>query len=289
MDNILPPMQLENNTPLANIYFVHCIFNQFAGKAPLFYLVLIYICRQPDLHFLTFIINFLLTIEYFFPILKYERNIQYSIMEEIPMSEGNIATIKKRACVIQTLIRIIFILGVIIFLAVILITLLLFFASPENFNAVKENLNWHISYSLSNHSSFFIEVPFKIMQPLDNSLFSAKYAALTSLLSLLIKLSVTLYGINQIAKILEFPANGLTPFVLANVQSLQKLALTIIIYSVILDLLVNLAYSVFVTKIFNINFANIHFSGLLVGGLILIIADIFQYGVFLQNEFDTTL
>lgn len=205
------------------------------------------------------------------------------------MNTKNITTIKNRARIIQTVTKIIFITGAILFFAVLIIAVFLFFASPDRFNAAKGNLNWHLSYSLTDHSSFFIEVPFKILQPLDNSLFSAKSAAIASLLSLLMVLSVILYGVNQVAKILDSTANGLTPFVLANVQSLRKLALSIIIYSLVVDLLSSLVFSVFVTKIFYANMANVHLSGLLIGGLILVIADIFNYGVFLQDEFDTTL
>jgi len=74
-----------------------------------------------------------------------------------------------------------------------------------------------------------------------------------------------------------------------NVKRLKKLAYTIIIYSVVVDLLSSLLCSIFVTKIYNLDLSNIHLSGVLIGWLIIIISDIFKYGVFLQKEFDTTL
>lgn len=205
------------------------------------------------------------------------------------MSQDNILIIKKRASTIQKVIKLIFILGVILFLAALIASVFLFFASPDRFNAVKGNLDWNITYNLANGSSFFINIPFKIIQPLDSSMFSAKYAALIGLFSLLITLSFGLYGINQVANILKSTAKDITPFIMGNVKSLKQLAYSIIIYSVAVDLLSNLLSSIFITEILSLDLSNIHLSGVLIGGLIFVIADIFKYGVFLQKEFDTTL
>lgn len=205
------------------------------------------------------------------------------------MNQENIRIIKKRAGFMYKLVKITFILGVILFLAVMLGSAFLIFASPEKFNAVKGNLDWSITYTLEKGSSFFINVPFKILQPLDSSRFSAKYAALTSLFSLLINLSLILFGIKQVSNILNSTSKDLTPFIRDNAKSLKKLACSIIIYSLASDILASLLFSIFVTHIFSINLSNIHLSGLLVGGLIYLIGEIFTYGIFLQNEFDTTL
>ncbi|MDR3602351.1 MAG: DUF2975 domain-containing protein [Desulfosporosinus sp.] len=204
------------------------------------------------------------------------------------MSQDNISIIKKRADKIQKVIALIFILGVILFFAALIGFVVLFFASSEKFNAVRGNLDWSINYELAKSSSFFITIPHKIL-PISTSRFSAKYAGLTSLFSLLINLSFTLYGIKQVGNILKSMANDITPFIMDNVKRLNKLAYIIIIYSVAVDILSNLFVSIFVTKIFFLDLSNIHLSGVLVGGLILVIADIFKYGVFLQKEFDTTL
>jgi len=205
------------------------------------------------------------------------------------MREENIINIKKRARTIHKVIKVIFYIEVMIFFVALIAAGFLFFAAPERFSAVKGNLNWHMSYNLTNGSSFFIDIPFKIMQPLDSSMFSAKYAVLASLTSLLIKGCLILYGINQVAIILNSTVNDINPFIMDNVKSLKKLAYSIIIYSVAADILSSIIFSVFVTKIFLLDLSNIHLSGVLTGGLILVIADIFKYGVFLQGEFDTTL
>ena len=205
------------------------------------------------------------------------------------MSQDNIRIIKKRANTIQKLIKAIFIIVVIFSFAILISCVVLFFASPERFNAVKGNLDWSMNYKLTNGSFYFINIPFKIMQPLDVSMFIAKNAAITSLFTLLINTSLMLYGLKQIANILNSTASDITPFIMDNVRSLKKLAYSIILYSAAVDLLSSLLFTLFVTNIVCLNLTTIHLSGVLVGGLILVIADIFKYGVFLQQEFDTTL
>jgi len=205
------------------------------------------------------------------------------------MIQKDIEKIKSRASVIHKIIKVIFILGVMILLAGLIASVFFFFASPEKFNAIKGNLDWSISYTRDNGSEFFIIIPYKIIQPLDSSMFSAKYALITYLLSSLLGLSLILYGIKQIVNILKSTAKDITPFVMGNAKNLKKLAYSIITYSVASDILSNILCSVLVTKIFSVDLSNIHLSGVLVGGLIFIIAEIFRYGVYLQNEYDTTL
>jgi len=166
---------------------------------------------------------------------------------------------------------------------------LVFVASPERFNAVKGSLDWNVAYKLTNGSSFFLKIPFTKIQPIDSSLFNAKYAAITTLFLTFISISLISYGIKQVSNILNSTANDITPFIMDNVKGLKKLAYTIIIYSVAVDLLSDILFSIFVTKIFVLDISNIHLSGLVPGMLIFVIADIFKYGVFLQKEFDTTL
>lgn len=205
------------------------------------------------------------------------------------MSQENIRIIKKRASAIQKVISVILFFGVILSFVALIVAVFLFFASPDKFNAVRGNLDWSINYTLTNSSHFSINIPFKLIQPLNSNMFSAKYAAIISFVTIFLRTSLILYGINQVANILKSTANDITPFIMANVVRLKKLAYSIITYSVAADLLSNLLYSIFVTKIFFLNLSNIHLSGVLIGGLIFVIADIFKYGAFLQQEFDTTL
>lgn len=180
------------------------------------------------------------------------------------------------------------ILGVILLIATLIVAIVMFFASPEKFNAVQGSLDWSIHYTLTNGSSFFIDIPFKIIRLSDSGRFSAKYAAIASLLSISISTSFILYGIKQVSNIFKSTANDITPFIMDNVRSLENIAYIIIIYSVTVNILTNFLFLVFVQKMY-ISFASFYLSGVLTGMLIFFMADIFKYGVFLQKEFDTTL
>ena len=205
------------------------------------------------------------------------------------MSKDNIILIKKRAYTIEKVLKLIFKLAIILFFTGLIVLVIIFFALPERFNAVRGNLNWHITYDFINGSSFFIDIPFKFIQPLDSNVFNAKHAVLISVISILLKESLVLYGLNQVVKILCSISNEFPPFTMDNVERLKKLSYSIVIYSVAADILSNVLYSIFVTKIFVLDLSNIHLSGVLIGGLILVIADIFKYGVYLQNELDTKM
>lgn len=140
------------------------------------------------------------------------------------MIQKEIGRIRSRTNIIHKIVKFIFFLGLMIFFAGLVASILFFFVSPEKFNAVKGNLNWSINYTLDNGSTFFTVIPFKIIQPLDSSLFSAKSAIITYLLSSLFGLSLILYGIKKIVKILESTARDITPFIMDNAKSLKKLA-----------------------------------------------------------------
>ena len=203
--------------------------------------------------------------------------------------QDNIRIIKKRAGIIQKVVQFIFVIGVILLIAtLIVVAVVMLFASPQKFNAVQGSLDWSIHYTLTNGSSFFIGIPFKIIRLSDSSSFNAKNAAIASLLSLSISTSFVLYGIKQVLTIFKSTANDITPFIIDNVRSLEKLAYTIIIYSVTVKILTNFIFLAFVQKMC-ISFDSFYLSGVLTGMLIFFMADILKYGVFLQKEFDATL
>jgi len=205
------------------------------------------------------------------------------------MSQDNIRIIKTRASTIQGVISFFSIILIILVVANFIALVLVFVASPERFNAVKGSLDWNVAYKLTNGSSFFLKIPFTKIQPIDSSLVNAKYAAIATLFLTFTSISLISYGIKQVSNILNSTVNDITPFIMDNVKSLKKLAYTIIIYSIAVDFLSDILFSIFVTKIFLLDISNIHLSGVLPGMLIFVIADIFKYGVFLQKEFDTTL
>ncbi|MEL1136645.1 DUF2975 domain-containing protein [Desulfitobacterium sp. THU1] len=205
------------------------------------------------------------------------------------MKQDSVINMQKRARIIKSILLLIFVIGIILLFAALIVALFLFFAPEQGFTAEKGNMDWFIAYNSSNGAAFGIFVPFSIIQPLNISRFDPKSAFLTYLVSSAILNIVFLYGLKQVMNILNSIIKKTTPFNIDTVNSLKKIALSIIIYSVALDPIKNLLGSAFVTKIFTFDFSNIHISGVLVAVIVYIIADIFKYGMYLQDEVDTTL
>ncbi|KLU64387.1 hypothetical protein DEAC_c35890 [Desulfosporosinus acididurans] len=209
------------------------------------------------------------------------------------MSRDNLESLQKRAGSIHIVMEIIFVIGAIIFVAAMIGFIYFFFAPQDKFNVVKGTIDWSITYRLTGSSSFFINMPLNILQPLENSMVVAKHAFLTSMFLLLVKVSLIIYGVKQAADFLNSIANDKAPYVIRNVKRIKKIAYVLIFYSVAVDILSCLLYLIFVTKIFTLDLANVHLSGILSGvlsgGFILVIADLFKYGVFLQDEFNAKL
>src|SRR5699024_4333277 len=137
---------------------------------------------------------------------------------------------------------------------------------------------------------FFVTVPFSILQPLSTDMFQAKAAFLTFILfSIFIFILVLLYGVKHVKNILLSITEDHTPFLNHNVTRLRNLAYVIISYALVRYFIVNLAIILFVTHIFRINLMNVSLSGLMVGFLLSIGSQIFRYGAYLQEEYDTTL
>lgn len=205
------------------------------------------------------------------------------------MRQDSIIGLKKRARITRNILAIIFIIGIILLFAALIVSFSLFFAPEQGFTAEKGNMDWFITYNLSNGTAFGVFIPFRIIQSLDINRFNAKSAFITYLVSSAILNIVFLYGLKQAMNILNTIFKNTTPFNINTVRSLKKIALSIIVYSLVIDPIRNLLGWAFVTKIFAFDFANIHISGVLVAVIVLIIADIFKYGIYLQDEVDTTL
>ncbi|KJR44914.1 hypothetical protein UF75_4707 [Desulfosporosinus sp. I2] len=205
------------------------------------------------------------------------------------MRQDSIISLKKRARTIKNILALIFIIGIILLFAALIVSFILFSAPEQGFTAEKGNLDWFIKYNLSNGTAFGVYIPFRIIQSLNIEMFSAKSAFLTYLVSSAILNIVILYGLKQVINILNTISRNTTPFDINNVRRLKKIALSIIVYSVVVDPIRNLLGWAFVSKIFDFDYSNIHLSGILIAVVIFIIADVFKYGIFLQDEVDTTL
>lgn len=162
---------------------------------------------------------------------------------------------------------------------------------PNNlYHFEKSDEFWFINISAKEGGGFFIGVPFEILPSFINeTTIVAKSVFNTMLTFFFLPFFIAFfYGTKQIKSILKSVLDKHSPFIEKNALRLKKLAWTVIIYSLIGKLLVNLMVIIFVTNIMLVNF-DINFTGVFVGVSLLIIANIFQYGAFLQEEYDTTL
>ncbi len=205
------------------------------------------------------------------------------------MSQGYIVSLEKRAGSIKNILTLIFIIGILLLLAALIASSILLFAPEQNFTAEKGNLDWFVKYNLSTGTAFGVFIPFKIIQSLDIEMFSAKSAFLVYLVSSALLNLIILYGLKQVINILNTITQDTTPFNIHNVRRLNRIALSIFVYSVAVDPIRNLLGWAFVTKIFAFDLSTIHLSGILIASIIFIIANVFEYGVFLQDEVDATL
>ena len=205
------------------------------------------------------------------------------------MYQNNIIIIKKRARVFQIIMKLILVCGIVVLLATFFIAIVLLFASEERFNAVKGNLNWFVEYKINETKSLGVYIPYEIIQPLNENLLNSKSALITYLFSKsIIYIPLILYSVKQITDILSSIVNDKTPFIMDNTRRFTKLAYNNNLFNCA-DIIFSLLCWIFVTKRFLINLSTIQLSSILLGGFLLLFAELIKYGAFLQEEFDTTL
>lgn len=197
---------------------------------------------------------------------------------------------KNRAKNTSVILNVVYWVLIVLLLAILCLLIWAGFLSADKFHAEKGWDNWVLNIALTDGSSFFIAIPFKLLQPNGQNVIQAKAAFISVLLfSVLPFILVMLYGIKQVNNILLSITYNHTPFIIKNARRIRNLAFLIMGYSLFGHLLVNIAMIFTVTHIFSINITNISLSGFIIGFLILIISQIFQYGTYLQEEYDTTL
>jgi len=186
-----------------------------------------------------------------------------------------------------------FIAGAILIVGILLFTVVSAIFSPATAFTVEQGVeHWRANFSpvYFDTAGFFITIPFTQLQPLGEHMFEAKHAYITFQTFLGISYFAPLfYGIFQVKKILYAVTTEYTPFTEENKKRMKKIAWAIIIYALAGDLLINLAMNMFVTQIYSFNPIHISLTGLIIGGLMLILVHIFDIGIELQQDADTTL
>lgn len=202
---------------------------------------------------------------------------------------NNIEDIKKKSANLASIINILYYGLIIILLVVVGFLVYSAFMPLERFNAIPANGVWNIDFSVSENFSLNTGVTFKIMQPGPGA--SNPKTAFMIILgtSTIIKLIAYISGAKLIKGILVSCAFDDSPFNRKNVDSFRYLGYLILCFSALESLIQSFAASIIIQKIFYINISNISLTGILAGLLILVFSGIIKYGMFLQEDFDTTL
>ncbi|MFA9559187.1 DUF2975 domain-containing protein [Evansella sp. AB-rgal1] len=206
------------------------------------------------------------------------------------MANSNIQVLRRIADTVYKIVSFFFWGSIIFFVLFIGNTIWASFLPQDSFTAESGIRHWLIQLDNDSYWHISVLVPFTNISPIDLSRFSVKSAFLTySITSNLTLFPALLYGIYLVKRILENTIDGHSPFTHGNVNNMKQLAYVLIAYSLFSELIINIFVWIFVTQIFKLSLANIHLFGAGIGAVILIISYIFQHGVYLQEEHDTTL
>jgi len=180
--------------------------------------------------------------------------------------------------------------GILLYAFLIAVDIWYCFKPADQFFAEKGIAHWSFSVTLSSTSSRSVLVPFVQFQPINPESFSPKAAYLVSSFTVItLAFATYLYSIRQIRHIIKSLKLGISPFRYENVVHLKRLGIAIILYSLFSKLILNVLYILIVDIPFAINLSGISLQGIFIGVLVLIIAEVFRHGVYLQEEHDTTL
>ena len=207
---------------------------------------------------------------------------------------NTISIVKGKAVLLKEILSLIYYGGIAIFVIIMCLTIAASFLPAERFSAEKGGAHWYLTVAISGtipaEPKFSIGIPFSVLSGVTTEFFNAKCAFFTFIIPFILFFFPTLiYGAKQLHEILISMINNHTPFTVENGNRLKKLSYIIIGYSLLAKPLINILMSVFIRPGFSLDFSNINLSGVLVGFLLLLISDIFNYGVYLQQENDATL
>ena len=202
---------------------------------------------------------------------------------------NNIEEIKQKSAALTSIINILYYGLIIILLTALFFLVYSAFMPLERFSAVPANGVWEIGFSVSENFSLNAGVNFKIMQPGPGASNPKTAFIVIFATGVVIKLLAYILGAKLLKGILVSCALDDSPFNQDNVDSFRYLGYLVLCFSVLERLIQSFAASIFIQKIFYINISSISLTGILTGLLILLFSCIVKYGMFLQEDFDTTL
>ena len=175
-------------------------------------------------------------------------------------------------------------------LSIIIVLATLFYASFQSnsrFEAIHESQGWLITAHITNNITSPITISHFIMQFLQEDMINAKHAFLLySFVQVMLRGLFTYCGTIILIRILKDIVSGNTPFRKKHINGIKMISIFIIIWFGLKDMILNILFDIFITKIFLINLSNIHLNGFLLGIVVYVIAEIFEYGKLLQEDVD---
>lgn len=108
------------------------------------------------------------------------------------------------------------------------------------------------------------------------------------IINLILLLIFVNIGLKKLMNLTNDLLNGNSPFQLKHIKSLRIFSFIIILYSTLKNTILCILFSIFVTGFISITF-DFMWSGILIGMIGYIFSDIIEYGLFLQDEYDSTL
>jgi len=185
--------------------------------------------------------------------------------------------------------------AIIFFTSLGLIVLVYMFSIPDSAISFERGIRgwiYSINMPLGIGSAFFRisgEIPKAILHFIPLHMINIRAAIFfDSLISNILLFIITIIGLKKINNLTSDMLNNKTPFQAKHIHSLRRLSYVILLYSTLGNTLLSILTSIFVTDIFLVTVV-FSWTGVLIGALGYIFSDITEYGLFLQDEYDTTL
>ncbi len=182
----------------------------------------------------------------------------------------------------------------VLLLLFVLVEIVIISINPAESFTVNYNQNsipgqWYFEFRLNSGQGAGMPLSSQIVQRLREVEENPKIAMMLVLIfRTLPKTIFQLIGFVLINKILKDLFDVSKAFTIKQVKYIKYISVMVLLYFLGFDIMLSGVFNIY-TKTHLVQLGNIHVTGLLYAGLVYLLAEVFNYGVYLQQEFDTTL